>query len=210
MAGVLNPLARVWGCVDCGKIIDCGTRRIKRASQRCPPCHYAFIKSRALIRVRRCGDCGKPLPLGSQWKGNTRCRACSHAWRRSLPYQCLLHGHVPFYFNGHPRRRRCIQCTHEQSYRARALLRQQAIQAYGAVCACCGEKELVFLNLDHVNGDGAAHRRVVGTGREFHQWLKVRGYPKKEFQLLCANCNTGKYRMGICPHQSQPVESARQ
>jgi hypothetical protein len=25
-------------------------------------------------------------------------------------------------------------------------------------CACCGEQEIEFLHIDHVNGDGAAHR----------------------------------------------------
>src|SRR5262252_4538483 len=41
--------------------------------------------------------------------------------------------------------------------------RLEMIAAYGGECACCGETEPVFLTLDHVNGDGAAHRRSMNS-----------------------------------------------
>jgi hypothetical protein len=30
------------------------------------------------------------------------------------------------------------------------------------VCACCGESLIGFLTLDHINGDGAQHRKALG------------------------------------------------
>ena len=41
----------------------------------------------------------------------------------------------------------------------RAALRAEFIAAYGGKCACCGEAEPKFLELDHVFGGGEVHRR---------------------------------------------------
>ena len=72
-------------------------------------------------------------------------------------------------------------------------------------CSCCGEKQLEFLTLDHVNNDGAKDRRKRfgknkgGGGLTFYLHLKKEGYPKG-FQVLCMNCNFAKRYENICPH----------
>lgn len=90
-------------------------------------------------------------------------------------------------------------------------LRHETIMAYGGYrCACCGETEPMFLSLDHVNNDGASHRRSLGYGGNGKgassrtlKWLKDNNFPEG-FQVLCMNCNTGKQRNnGVCPHDSQ-------
>lgn len=82
-------------------------------------------------------------------------------------------------------------------------------EAYGGyVCRCCGETEKAFLCVDHINEDGAAHRKVVK--RNMYNWLKRAGFPAG-FQILCVNCNWGKYRnKGQCPHQSALATVFRQ
>ena len=82
-----------------------------------------------------------------------------------------------------------------------ASLRSAAFAAYGgARCACCGETELGFLTLDHVNNDGAPHRREIGGSANLLVWLRRKGYPPG-FQILCFNCNLGRaLNGGICPH----------
>lgn len=72
------------------------------------------------------------------------------------------------------------------------------INHYGGKCICCGETELVFLCIDHINGGGVAHRKEIGM--KIHRWLRQKGYPAG-YQVLCANCNLGKMILGICPHQ---------
>lgn len=74
-------------------------------------------------------------------------------------------------------------------------------------CACCGESEILFLHLDHINGDGADHRRELESelgyypgGNNLPYWLKKNNYPGG-FQVLCANCNLGKRLNMYCPHQ---------
>ncbi len=80
-------------------------------------------------------------------------------------------------------------------------LRAEMIAAYGGECACCGEREPIFLDMDHVNNDGNAHRREVGNSDRIMLELKAQGWPTGRIQLLCSNCNQGKARNGgVCPH----------
>lgn len=89
-----------------------------------------------------------------------------------------------------------------------ASLRQETLAAYGGKCACCGEKKLEVLTIDHVNNDGAKHRRQVGAGSVLYAWLRKNGFPKDGFQVLCFNCNRARYYHGICPHQLEVRESS--
>jgi len=85
----------------------------------------------------------------------------------------------------------------------RAAQRRQVLRAYGGVCACCGEVEEAFLTIDHVNNDGAQHRREIGRagGSSMTGWLIQNNFPEG-FQVLCWNCNAAKqYQPGGCPHQ---------
>ena len=74
--------------------------------------------------------------------------------------------------------------------------RLTVIDAYGGVCACCGEYRYEFLALDHVNNDGAAHRKEVG---DVYKWAIKTKFPPS-LQLLCHNCNMAKAIYGHCPH----------
>ena len=77
--------------------------------------------------------------------------------------------------------------------------RRTVLMHYGGTCACCGESEPLFLQIDHINGDGGKHRREIGK-TDMIKWLIAKDFPDG-FQLLCANCNTGKHRNGgVCPH----------
>lgn len=68
-------------------------------------------------------------------------------------------------------------------------------------CKCCGEKERMFLTVDHIDGGGRKHREET-KNYGLHRWLKKNGYPEG-FQILCMNCNLGKHlNKNICPHQS--------
>jgi len=73
-------------------------------------------------------------------------------------------------------------------------LRGEVLPHYGTVCECCGTTER--LSIDHVNGDGAAHRtELFGSPRgrtvAFYQWLIDNGFPEG-YQTLCVPCNSSK------------------
>lgn len=93
----------------------------------------------------------------------------------------------------------------EQAKRYRQELRMGAQRAYGGenpCCACCGENHIEFLEVDHINNDGANHRREVGDSIQIFRWLRRENYPAG-FQVLCSNCNKAKSIYGICPHQRE-------
>lgn len=57
-------------------------------------------------------------------------------------------------------------------------------------CTCCGELEVKFLCIDHIDGGGTIHRKEMGTSN-IVPWLRKNGYPEG-FQTLCHNCNMAK------------------
>ncbi len=103
----------------------------------------------------------------------------------------------------------------EKSIRSRkrfeAKLRLEALAAYSkgemrCQCECgCTEDREVYLELDHVNNDGADHRRAIcGTKQASSTWvraLKRLGWPNDPpIRTLCCKCNVGRQRnCGQCP-----------
>lgn len=71
-------------------------------------------------------------------------------------------------------------------------------------CVCCGEDLLGLLTIDHINNNGVKHRIEVSGNKRGpipYLWFIRNGFPDG-FQVLCYNCNCGRYRnRGICPHQ---------
>jgi hypothetical protein len=124
-----------------------------------------------------------------------RCTQC----RRGLPI-------AAFYADRGTRsglQSRCRECTKEASIARLKAARLAALTHYssGAMrCACCGEQDLKFLALDHVDGAGP---RMPGTrpgGNVFFAWLKREGFPPGP-QVLCHNCNCAKRKDWQCPHR---------
>lgn len=77
--------------------------------------------------------------------------------------------------------------------------KNQVFDHYGRICKCCKETISEFLTIDHINNDGAKHRRKVRSTK-IYQWLVENNFPKG-FQTLCFNCNTAKGFFGKCPHK---------
>lgn len=83
----------------------------------------------------------------------------------------------------------------------RFKLKQEAIRHYSAGtmrCARCSFSGFDALVLDHINDDGAQHRRELGIGSRgasagttMYERLKALGWVDG-LQVLCANCNTIK------------------
>lgn len=86
-------------------------------------------------------------------------------------------------------------------------LKARIMDSYGGECACCGERQIEFLSIDHADGSGADHRESLGdrrqaSGKKTYEWLRDNDFPQDgRFQVLCTNCNAGKRRTGVCPHQ---------
>lgn len=71
-------------------------------------------------------------------------------------------------------------------------LKLEILAHYGnGKCECtrCGYKDERALSIDHINGNGNAHKKELGIqgGNMFYLWLKQNNYPE-DFQTLCMNC----------------------
>lgn len=83
-------------------------------------------------------------------------------------------------------------------YRYRDRLKLEVLRYYGngiIKCATCPFDNIDALCLDHIENDGAAHRRALKIGgrnlppgMRTYEALKLAGYPTG-LQILCANCN---------------------
>ena len=81
-------------------------------------------------------------------------------------------------------------------------LKGEVFNAYGgAFCSCCGESHWEFLSIDHIDNNGAAHRKEIGSVN-IYNWLKSNGFPPG-FQVLCFNCNLARGFYGYCPHDKE-------
>lgn len=62
-------------------------------------------------------------------------------------------------------------------------------------CRWCGQGDQDVLTIDHINDDGAKHRKEFGGrafgGRALYNWMVQNDYPPG-FQVLCFNCNVKK------------------
>lgn len=86
-------------------------------------------------------------------------------------------------------------------------IRKQVFDHYGNVCICCGETNQNCFTIDHIDNDGAEHRReLYGKGRRgsIYDWLVKHNFPEG-FQLLCYNCNCARPKGSCKPHRPRPI-----
>ncbi len=93
----------------------------------------------------------------------------------------------------------CTICKNRDSeYRKRKRQEQKkdVFNHYGG-CKCnyCQISDLRVLTIDHLNNDGAAHRKRLKTSKMLYSDIQRRGYPP-EYQVLCFNCNSLKHING--------------
>jgi hypothetical protein len=101
---------------------------------------------------------------------------------------------------------RCDDCTKSHSdyqkneYRK---LKHEIVIAYGEECICCGERIEMLLTLDHKLNDGSLARQKSNYNALTHYREVLAAGCPDTYQLLCWNCNYGKFRNGgVCPHQT--------
>lgn len=96
-------------------------------------------------------------------------------------------------------REKANKLSRESKKRYEDKCKKLVFDHYGRKCECCDENNEAFLSIDHINGGGRKHRRKITE--KICIWLVKNNFPK-EFQVLCFNCNWGKYQNnGICPHK---------
>lgn len=69
--------------------------------------------------------------------------------------------------------------------------RTKILERFESKCLICGFTDWRTLQIDHINGGGAKHRRSFSSIHRYYEFLlnlddKIL---KMEYQCLCANCN---------------------
>ena len=100
-----------------------------------------------------------------------------------------------------PERKR--ELGRKNQFDALTRVKKEVFNAYGNKCVCCGEEEIHFLTLDHINGVPDRHKTENGkriTGLHFWRQIKKENFPE-DCRILCWNCNASYGFYGFCPHQ---------
>ncbi len=198
---------KITQCIDCSATIIKPPRFRGPLPKRCKPCKktannlnskHRYDKTRGL---NTCG-CGHPRAIGYM-----RCERCIASQKftrlaRMERGECPACG-KPLDGTG----KECTQCAARSNNLTRkynTALRQAILNHYGRECVCCGENIECLLTLDHILNNGGAHRRSLGKGSyKFYKVVIKENYPSL-YQILCYNCNIGRYRNGgTCPHKDE-------
>jgi len=161
-----------------------------------------------VVPTKRCSKCGEVKPLDdfyrqsrSKDKHGAYCKSCADKYRQLLRDTHRDRERLVAHTRYLRLRDKIIRYNCERNQQLKALL--VAHYSNGAnKCVCCGESEVRFLTIDHINGNGSQHRKSTkcGTGSTFYRWLIRQGMPDG-YQVLCYNCNNARARHGTCPHQ---------
>ncbi len=156
-----------------------------------------FYRYKDGVVYSRCKSCQNTYTKAWREKNPERHRQLSRK-SRDLNRDAINRRHNDWYWSN-PDRRDKQKTAASSRYQK---LRIDVLREYGGACKCCGESNKAFLSVDHISNNGSSHRREIGRGG-LYPWLRQRGYPKDNFQLLCYNCNFAKRTTGTCPHKDQ-------
>jgi len=171
--------------------------------------------------MKPCGRCKKFLTEDhfrpSAWRSGGYCRPCWNEWMRQWRARNPIKHNKDAAERQRQWRLRNPLLAKERARNYCRRIKERAFAVLGDRCECCGETEPRFLQIDHVNNDGAAHRRALGMRRHGREPKAIMGAFYREvargktdgLQLLCANCNWGKARNGgTCPHEEERMAVA--
>lgn len=142
-----------------------------------------------------CGACQQLKPRNSFYACNLRmCKACVRAKQKT--YKLTDKTKLKRAKWAKLRRAKWARLNHQK-------IKLKVFMHYSngdPKCACCGEKRLEFLCLDHINGGGMKHRKTFSGS--IHFWIVKHGYPPG-YRVMCHNCNMAIGFFGYCPHQEK-------
>jgi hypothetical protein len=89
--------------------------------------------------------------------------------------------------------------------RKRVRQRLAVIERYGGQCAFCGSDQYEYLTMDHVNGNGNAHRAQLPDS--LVAFLYASDFRPDLYRVLCWNCHMALTLFGVEPGGS-PLRDA--
>jgi hypothetical protein len=153
-----------------------------------------------------CAKCGEQKPLTEFYPAGERLRARCKACEREYQRQAWAADPERSRERKRKAQRRYLAAHPEYQKDRWQELKDKVFGHYGRVCVCCGTTE--NLSIDHLEGDGAAHRTELfgsrnAAGTRMYLWLVRNGFPEG-FQVLCLPCNQSKGSGAACRLHSPP------
>lgn len=157
------------------------------------------------MTLKLCTKCCRVLPESEFWKRKDTEDGLTYFCK-----QCFRDKHK-IYYQTH---KQIWQDYEKENYdriitRKRQLYQEMKLSIlihYGGnppKCSCCGEDHIEFLTINHINNNGAEHRKSFG-GRNYSWYIYrdiiEKGFPEG-YNVLCYNCNCSIGFHGYCPHQ---------
>lgn len=87
-----------------------------------------------------------------------------------------------------------------KTWKRNEAVKAAVMEAYGAVCVCCGLQDTDVLTMDHIRGGGSVAKKTYPS-RNVYLFLKGKEPDRNEFQVMCQQCNQAKASYGECPHR---------
>lgn len=85
-----------------------------------------------------------------------------------------------------------IASNMNKSKKYRLGLKQKLLDLYGHSCKMCGCEDEECLTLDHIFNNGSEDRKKMNNMDIYR--VAVENYSPEKYQILCANCNSGRKR----------------
>lgn len=174
----------------------CGRTQIVHSNNLCQTCYHRQPSAK-----RECVSCKRVMRMNHK---EGYCGACYQ--RLKQPHkECSSCGQVTTMSRGSL----CHKCAHRENKRL-------AFEKLGGQCDCCHEFDFNLLTIDHVECDGAAHRKALRDEGKCAYKTIVREIlnsdtPPERYRLLCWSCNSGREVApdGVC-HQPKRRDALRE
>jgi hypothetical protein len=165
------------------------------------------------MRKKKCSKCGKYKKLdyfsphkdnGTRLQLHSWCKKCQSVENLRRYYERRKNNPEEIRMKARLWRAKSKEIISSYSKKYNSNRRLKILKHYSdgtPKCACCGETEIKFLSIDHIDGGGLKHLREIGGRGRLPAWIIKNNFPNG-FQILCHNCNFAKGHYGKCPHNN--------
>jgi len=141
-------------------------------------------------------ECGKTFyrpPSDLKKHAKQHYHYCSKKCQRTHYGICKVDGCEEKFLKYKSKSNMCFK--HHKVYK-RKTIKSKLLELMGDACVCCGERDPMFLQVDHVFNDGHKDRKNMKHNLKINDYLKIWNETPERIQLLCANCNHAKAKNG--------------
>jgi hypothetical protein len=152
----------------------------------------------------KCSKCGQVFIKGERGSRQNRCVLCRRKENISRYYHTIETARK--YTRTHKKEKTQYDKQYDETNKINAFKYYSNNNVIK--CCKCDCDDIRTLQIDHIENNGATHRKDIGNGN-IYKWLKKNNYPSG-YQILCANCNWKKHLNNIKIDKPTNIQKYRQ